>query len=110
GDVFDNSVGYSGIAMLDVGRFLDAINYHDFVPTEAGTGDQFGQGVGGIEEEMLGLYVEANAEAELLGKPLRMNAGVRWVETDQTLSSLAADGTAVTSASYSKLLPSFNAT
>jgi TonB-dependent receptor len=110
GDVFDNSVGYSGIAMLDVGRFLDAINYHDFAPTEAGTGDQFGQGVGGIEEEMLGLYVEVNAEAELLGQPLRMNAGVRWVETDQTLSSLAGDGTAVTSATYGKFLPSFNAT
>jgi TonB-dependent receptor len=110
GDVFDNSVGYSGIAMLDVGRFMDAINYSDFVPTEAATGDQFGQGVGGIEEKMFGLYIEANAEAEILGQPLRMNAGVRWVDTDQTLSSLAGDGTAETDASYGKFLPSFNLT
>lgn len=110
GDVFDRSIGYSGIAMLDVGRFMDSINYSGFVPTEAGTGDQFGQGVGGIEEEMLGLYVEANAEAQLLGRDLRLNAGVRWVETDQTLTSLAGDGTAATSAKYNKFLPSFNAT
>ena len=110
GSAFDNSVGYSGIAMLDVGRFMDAINYDSFVPTEGGTGDQFGQGVGDIEEEMIGLYVEANAEADILGQPLRMNAGVRWVETDQTLASLAGDGTAETNAKYSKFLPSLNAT
>jgi TonB-dependent receptor len=110
GSVFDNPVGYSGIAMLDVGRFMNAINYDSFVPTEAGTGDQFGQGVGGIEEEMLGLYVEANAEADILGQPLRMNAGIRWVETDQTLSSIAGDGTAETNSKYSKFLPSLNVT
>jgi TonB-dependent receptor len=110
GSAFDNSPGYSGIAMLDVGRFMQSINYNGFVPTAAATGDQFGQGVGGIDEEMLGLYVEANAEADVLGQPLRMNAGVRWVETDQTLTSLAGDGTAETSAKYSKILPSFNAT
>ncbi len=110
GAVFDQSAGYSGIAMLDVGRFLDSINYSDFVPTESGTGDQFGQGVGGIEEEVYGVYVEGNAEADLLGRPLRMNAGVRWVRTTQTLSSLAGDGTAETEAEYNKFLPSFNAT
>lgn len=110
GSVFDRSVGYSGIAMLDVGRFMDAINYHDFVPTESGTGDQFGQGVGGIEEEVYGLYVAGNAEADLLGRPLRMNAGIRWVRTKQTLTSLAGDGTAKTEAEYNKFLPSFNAT
>lgn len=110
GSAFDNSVGYSGIAMLDVDRFMQAIDYNSFVPTEAGTGDQFGAGVGDIEEEVLGLYLEANAEAELLGQPLRMNAGVRWVETEQTLRSLTADGTAETHAKYGKFLPSFNAT
>ena len=110
GSAFDNSAGYSGIAMLDVDRFMQAIDYASFVPTEAGTGDQFGQGVGGIEEKMFGLYIEANTEAELLGHPLRMNAGVRWVQTDQTLTSLAGDGTAETDAKYDKFLPSFNAT
>lgn len=110
GSAFDNSVGYSGIAMLDVGRFMEAINYDSFVPTEAGTGDQFGQGVGGIEEEVFGVYIEANTEADLLGHPLRMNAGIRWIQTDQTLTSLAGDGTAETNAKYNKLLPSLNAT
>lgn len=110
GSAFDNSVGYSGIAVLDVDRVMEAMSYGDFVPTEAGTGDQFGQGVGGIEEEMLGMYVEANAQADILERPLRMNAGVRWVQTDQTLSSIAGDGTAVTSAKYNKFLPSLNVT
>lgn len=110
GDVFDRSVGYSGIVMFNIPKLLDAINYHDFVPTEAGTGDQFGQGVGGIEEKMYGLYVEGNAETDLLDRPLRMNLGVRWVRTDQTLTSLAEDGTAETNAEYNKFLPSFNAT
>jgi TonB-dependent receptor len=109
GSVFDNSPGMSGIAILDTGRFLDAINYSSFAPTAAGTGDQFGQGVGNIEEQMLGLYVEANTETEIVGRPLRMNAGIRWVQTDQTLESLAGDGTATTDASYDKFLPSFSA-
>src|SRR5690606_31974626 len=71
GSVFDRSVGYSGIALPDVGRIT---------------------------------------EADLLGRPLRMNAGVRWVRTKQTLTSLAGDGTAKTEAEYNKFLPSFNAT
>ncbi len=110
GSVFDSSAGYSGIAILDIGRVMDSIGYHDFVPTESGTGDQFGQGVGGIAEEVYGVYLEGNAEADLLGRPLRMNAGVRWVRTKQTLTSLAGDGTAETEAEYNKFLPSFNAT
>lgn len=110
GDLFANSVGYSGIAMLDVDRFFDSIDYDSFVPTAAATGDQFGQGVGDIKEEILGLYALVNAEAELLNRPLRINAGVRWVDTDQTLASLDGDGTIETTASYSKFLPSFSVT
>src|SRR5690606_41767096 len=60
--------------------------------------------------ERLGLSVDADASTERLGRPPRMNAGVRRVQTDQTLSSLAGDGTAVTSAKYSKFRPSFTAT
>ena len=79
---------------------MESSNYNDFVPVMDGTGDQFGQGVGNIEEEVFGLYVEANAEADILGQPLRMNAGVRWVDTEQTLESIAGEGIAVTNAKY----------
>lgn len=110
GAVFDNDIGYDGIAMLDVGRFYDSINYHDFVPTAASTGDQFGQGVGGISEKYTGIYVMGNTEADVLEQPLRINAGIRWVHTDQALTSLAGDGTAETEATYDKFLPSFSVT
>jgi len=33
-----------------------------------------------VTEETFGGYVEANAEAELLGRPLHLNAGVRVVD------------------------------
>ncbi|MBB4659444.1 TonB-dependent receptor [Parvularcula dongshanensis] len=109
GDVFDEDIGYSGIAYLDIDRFYEAIRYDEFEPTAAATGDQFGQGVGGIEEKYLGLYLMANVEADLLDQPLRINAGVRWVDTDQTLTSLADEGETETQASYAKFLPSFSA-
>jgi TonB-dependent receptor len=109
GDVFDNSVGYNGIAMLDVARFYDSIDYYGFIPTESGTGDQFGQGVGNINEEILGLYVETNLAWELFGRPARANVGVRWVDTDQKLYSIGGGGTE-TSANYDEFLPSANLT
>jgi TonB-dependent receptor len=109
GDVFDNSVGYNGIAMLDVARFYDSIDYYGFIPTESGTGDQFGQGVGNINEEILGLYVETNVAWELFGRPARANVGVRWVDTDQKLYSIGGSGTE-TSAEYDEFLPSANLT
>lgn len=111
GASFSGRLGYSGIPVLDIGRVMDSINYDEFEPTVMQTGDQFGQAVGGIEEEYTALYLEGNAEALMLGRPLRLNTGIRYVDTDQSLKSLAGDGgeTLETTSQYSTFLPSFSA-
>jgi TonB-dependent receptor len=66
-----------------------------------------------VEEETLGVYGEVNYETELVGMPLMVNAGVRYVETDTTAvgASEGADGQIfpeVASSNYSNTLPSIN--
>ncbi|WP_016953959.1 TonB-dependent receptor [Catenovulum agarivorans] len=103
GKVIDGYNAYSGIAQLDWNKFYQATNYAQFEPIE-GAGDQFGQSAGDIEEEVLGVYFEANAETEVAGRLLRMNTGVRWVDTKQKVATMNA----ATEADYSKLLPSMS--
>ena len=105
-DLGDNISGYygmSGIAQLDWDRLKEATDYASFEPTEGG-GDQFGATVGAITEEILGLYFEGNLEHDVAGRPLRINAGLRWVDTDQQVNTLNGN----TTADYSKILPSMN--
>ncbi|WP_414829428.1 TonB-dependent receptor [Alteromonas sp. H39] len=95
--------GYTGIAQVDWNRIKDATNYDSFeaIPSQ---GDQFGATVGDINEEVLGIYIEANAETEIAGRLLRVNTGVRWVDTEQSVATSESS----TSTSYSKLLPSLS--
>ncbi|QJR82833.1 TonB-dependent receptor [Alteromonas pelagimontana] len=95
--------GYTGIAQIDWARLKEATDYNNFDAIEQ-AGDQFGQTVGDITEEVLGLYLEANAETEIADRNLRMNMGVRWVSTDQNVATTESE----TNASYDKLLPSFS--
>jgi len=95
--------GYSGIAQVDWARIKEATNYDNFEPIKT-SGDQFGQTVGNISEEMLGLYLEGNVEQQVNDRPLRINAGIRWVDTEQTVSTDQSE----TKADYSKVLPSFS--
>ncbi len=62
-----------------------------------------------VTEKTLGGYIEANAEAELLGRPLHLNAGVRVVRTD-TESSGFGDGEIPITVDneYTDYLPSAN--
>lgn len=96
--------GVKGITSVNWSAVKDAIGYSNFDPAIRAGGDQFGQSVGNIDEEMLAIYVEANAETEVAGRTLRTNAGVRLIDTDQVVSTLLAS----TKADYSKILPSFN--
>ncbi len=45
-----------------------------------------------VTEETLGGYMEVNSDAELLGKPLRVNAGLRVVQTTVTSKGVVDDG------------------
>ncbi len=62
-----------------------------------------------VEESNLGFYAEANTKAEILGKPLRMNAGVRTIRTDQTSQNATPAGAEIfIERGYTNVLPSFN--
>lgn len=65
-----------------------------------------------VEEEDMGGFVQADYSTEVLGRPVRANLGVRYVETDQTSSGYVfTSGTPVlttVSRTYSDTLPSLN--
>jgi iron complex outermembrane receptor protein len=65
-----------------------------------------------IEEEDTGGFVQADFRTEVLGRPLRGNLGVRYVETKQTSSGYTFVGTApvltTVERTYSDTLPSLN--
>ncbi|MGV3731175.1 MAG: TonB-dependent receptor [Sphingopyxis sp.] len=61
-----------------------------------------------VREEVKGAYLQFDAKGELGGLRYALNAGVRYVHTDQTSSGLSS-GTAVTvERSYEDWLPSMN--
>ena len=65
-----------------------------------------------VEEEDIGGYVQADLKTEVLGRPLRANLGVRYVETQQTSSGYTfTSGSPLLSTverTYDDTLPSLN--
>jgi TonB-dependent receptor len=112
GGTLDNSLGYPGWAQIDYSAIKAATNYQQYYDTmtQAG-GDVFGQTVGDIKEKYKGGYLEANLEGDILGRKLRANAGVRFVQTDQMMGYLdtAANQYKTTEVTYEDWLPSFSA-
>ncbi len=104
GSDIDGYQGIRGIAGVDWTRFKNDTNYYAYLPPLNAGNDQFGQGLGNINEKMLAVYAEMNRELELAGRSLRTNIGVRYIDTDQEIS--ASGGT--TNASYTKTLPSMS--
>lgn len=103
GTDIDGYQGIRGIAGVNWSKFKDDTDYYAYLPPLS-SGDQFGQGLGNIEETMLALYAEMNREFELAGRSLRTNLGVRYIDTEQKVST----ATNQTEASYTKSLPSLS--
>ncbi len=65
-----------------------------------------------IEEEDIGGFVQADFKTEVMGRPLRANLGVRYVETQQTSSGYTFSGGVPVQTSvereYSDTLPALN--
>ncbi len=106
--------GPHGFITVDFDRFMrdtDYASYRDNAPESAGPNT--GGSTGGFEEETLGAYVEVNGEADVWNRPLRVNAGVRWVSTDQLISGPVTLGGVrrweSLEGDYSEFLPSFSA-
>ncbi|TVZ37911.1 TonB-dependent receptor [Alteromonadaceae bacterium 2753L.S.0a.02] len=97
--------GIQGIASVNWSAVKNAVGYNSFQPDTSASGDQFGSTVGDIKETIMAMYVEANGEAEVAGRLMRTNVGVRLVDTEQTVESNGLEKTS----DYSRILPSFNA-
>ncbi len=62
-----------------------------------------------VEESNLAFYGEANGVAEIAGRPLRANAGIRVVNTSQTSQNKTRAGADIlVKRNYTNVLPSFN--
>lgn len=103
-----------GFITMDFARFMADSRYHELSANapEANSAAT-GAATGSIDEETLGIYVEGNAEAMVLDRRLRLNAGVRYVTTDQVIGGPVSFGDErvwqFLSSDYDSWLPSFNA-
>jgi TonB-dependent receptor len=75
-----------GFVTLDWNRFSQDSHYGDFVASAPDVGSSnTGASAGYIREKMTGFYLEANGETQTWELPMRYNAGLRYVKTDQTV-------------------------
>jgi TonB-dependent receptor len=81
--------GPHGFITADFDAFFDATNYDQFFEgaPEVNTSQSVGAASGGVDETNTAAYVEVNGETEILERNLRFNAGVRWIGTEQEISS-----------------------
>jgi TonB-dependent receptor len=108
------TVGISSFVQPNYGALEAAANTKELSRTAplSATGTQ-NTPSGSIDEATHGLYLAFNGETRLLGHELRVNAGLRYFHTDQTVRGYVttAAGVSQTSqhSSYDGFLPSFNA-
>ncbi len=62
----------------------------------------------GVEEESLGAYLQFDAKGDIFGLEYALNAGVRYVKTDQSSYGLVSGVNATVTRSYEDWLPSMN--
>lgn len=114
GHLAGGSVGYSSFIMTNLQALQRATNYayyRDTAPQAIGA--VTGGATGDIAEETGGAYVEANRLFTVFDRDLRLNAGVRYFHTDQTVTSPVQISSGIIDmtldSSYDDFLPSFNA-
>ena len=106
--------GPYGFITVDFDRFMDDTNYRELSDNAPeNNSSNTGAGAGSVREKNLGAYVEINGEADVWNRPLRFNAGVRYVTTDQEIGGPVMLGSErviqVMKSDYDEILPSFNA-
>jgi TonB-dependent receptor len=83
--------GPDGFVTVDWDKFKTASQYdafHDAAP-EA-TSSNTSANAGYVRERVLGAYLETNATKDVFGRELRINAGVRYVHTKQTIGGFVS--------------------
>lgn len=105
--------GPYGFITVDFDRFMADTNYRELSDNAPeNNSSNTGAGAGSVREKNLGAYVEVNGEAEVWNRPLRFNAGVRYVTTDQEIGGPVMLGgervIQLLESDYEEILPSFN--
>ncbi len=105
------SLGYGGIPGILNYNVLGALYSQFYLTPENGQGDWSRNYT--VEEKVPLAYVRFNIETTLWGIPLRGNAGVQFVHTNQSSTALQTDGNTLVGqikdgSSYNNVLPSLN--
>jgi TonB-dependent receptor len=97
---------------VDFDRFFEDSNYYALNNPPAGFSSATGAGNQFVEEKTNGAYIEGNLSTELWGRSLRLNGGLRYVETDQFISApnnIGGQRVVISfDSSYDEILPSLN--
>src|SRR6185437_4621443 len=105
------SLGYGGIPGILNYNVLGALYNQFYLTPENGQGDWSRKYT--VEEKVPLAYAKFNIETTLWGIPLRGNAGVQFVHTNQSSTALQTDGNTLVGqikdgSSYNNVLPSLN--
>ncbi|MGH8145264.1 MAG: TonB-dependent receptor [Rhodanobacteraceae bacterium] len=105
--------GPAGFITVNYAKLMAATNYQELsenAPISSSV--QTGATSGGFNDRDWGFYVETNATTDVLNRPMRFNAGVRYVKTRQAISGPVTSGGVTEEKSFSSkfdnVLPSFN--
>lgn len=83
--------GPTGFVTVDWDRFATDSRYGTFVNNAPEVGSSnTGASVGFIREKTTGLYTELNGNASVAAMPLKYNAGLRYVRTEQTVGGFVS--------------------
>lgn len=105
--------GPGGFVMLDYDRFFEATDYADyFAAAQVNTTSNTGAPTGSIDEVAMAAYVEGNWQKYFGSRSLRLNGGLRFVNTEQTVTGVARQGNNFLvneeTLDYENILPTFN--
>lgn len=85
--------GPHGFVMLNYDRFFAATDYAEYLANaQLNTTSNTGAPTGTVDESAQAIYVEGNWQKYFGTRSLRLNAGVRYVNTEQTVAGLQRQG------------------
>lgn len=106
--------GPGGFVMVDYQNFFAATDYQEYAAAAGvNTTSNTGAPTGSIDETSLAVYLDGNYETQLGARNLRLNGGVRLVNTEQTVTGVTRSGNDYVfnedTSDYSRSLPALNA-
>jgi TonB-dependent receptor len=106
--------GPGGFITIDFDRFKRDTNFAAFdaaAPFSTSSNTAANSGI--IDEKTKGAYIEFNGSFDILARPLKVNGGVRYINTDQAITGpFTLNGVILSQtlkSNYDAYLPSFNA-